>query len=57
MKKIIIPVVISVLFLFKANGQQTPSAKNDVTTPLHAMKLDYPCAIWCTIERKCKSRS
>ena len=42
MKKIICPVVISVLFLFKVNGQQTPSVKNDVTTPLHAMKVDYP---------------
>ncbi|HMK17795.1 MAG TPA: glycoside hydrolase family 88 protein [Chitinophagaceae bacterium] len=42
MKKIICPVVISVLFLFKVNGQQPPSAKNDVTTPLHAMKVDYP---------------
>jgi uncharacterized membrane protein len=42
MKKIICPVVISVLFLFKINGQQAPSVKNDVTTPLHAMKVDYP---------------
>jgi len=42
MKKIICLLVISVLFLFKINGQQTPSVKNDVTTPLHAMKVDYP---------------
>src|SRR6185436_9833844 len=42
MKKIICPLVISVLFLFKINGQQTPSVKNDVTAPLHAMKVDYP---------------
>ena len=43
MKKFIcLPVVISVLFLFKVNGQQPPSVKNDVTTPLHAMKVDYP---------------
>src|SRR5436190_5684123 len=42
MKKIICPLVISVLFLFKMNGQQNPSVKNDVTTPLHAMKVDYP---------------
>jgi rhamnogalacturonyl hydrolase YesR len=42
MKKIICPLVIFVFFLFKINGQQTPSIKNDVTTPLHAMKVDYP---------------
>ena len=42
MKKIICPVAISVLFLFKVNGQQPPPIKNDVTTPLHAMKVDYP---------------
>src|SRR6188472_2989333 len=42
MKKIICLLVISVLFLFKINGQQNPSVKNDVTTPLHAMKVDYP---------------
>src|SRR6187401_1800572 len=42
MKKIICLLVISVLFLFKVNGQQTPPVKNDVTTPLHAMKVDYP---------------
>ena len=29
------------VFLFTLNGQM-PSAKNDVTTPLHAMKVDYP---------------
>ena len=27
--------------VFKLNGQQVPP-KNDVTTPLHAMKVDYP---------------
>src|SRR6188474_862918 len=42
MKKIICPLFIFILFLFKINGQQTPSVKNDVTTPLHAMKVDYP---------------
>src|SRR6187401_2315572 len=43
MKKFIcLPVAISFLFLFKVNAQQPPSVKNDVTTPLHALKVDYP---------------
>jgi rhamnogalacturonyl hydrolase YesR len=43
MKRIIcLPVAISILFLFKVHGQQASSTKNDVTTPLHAMKVDYP---------------
>src|SRR4030095_15008810 len=43
MKKIIcLPIAISILLLFKVHGQQSPSPKNDVTTPLHAMKVDYP---------------
>src|SRR6188768_917537 len=43
MKKFIcLPVTIFFLFLFKVNAQQNPSVKNDVTTPLHAMKVDYP---------------
>jgi hypothetical protein len=37
-----LPFSYFVLFLFKVNGQQPPSVKNDVTTPLHAMKVDYP---------------
>ena len=43
MKKIIcLPVAICIVFLFKVNGQQASSIKNDVTAPLHAMKVDYP---------------
>src|SRR6187399_2143614 len=43
MKKFIyLPIAISFLFLFKVNAQQAPSVKNDVTTPLHALKVDYP---------------
>src|SRR5678809_137545 len=43
MKKIVcLLIAISVLFLFKVNGQQSPSTQNDVTAPLHAMKVDYP---------------
>jgi uncharacterized membrane protein len=41
-KSFCLPVVISFLFLFKVNAQQPPSVKNDVTTPLHALKVDYP---------------
>jgi len=41
-KSICLPIALSVLFLFKVNGQQNPQAKNDVTVPLHAMKVNYP---------------
>ena len=41
-KTICLPIAISFVFLFKVNGQQPPSIKNDVTAPLHAMKVDYP---------------
>jgi len=33
--------LLSVFISFELNGQQIPP-KNDVTTPLHAMKVDYP---------------
>ena len=43
MKKLLcFTIVQSVLFLFNVNGQQNPQAKNDVTVPLHAMKVNYP---------------
>ena len=41
-KSRLLPIVLPILFVFKLNAQQNPPAKNDVTTPLHALKVDYP---------------
>lgn len=40
-KYICLSIAAHVFILSPANAQQ-PTAKNDVTTPLHAMKVDYP---------------